>query len=371
MDLNLITDVAGVRVGSAHDARLASGVTAVVFDAPAVASIAVHGGAPAARDTELLAPHMTVERVDAFVLSGGSAFGLDAAGGAMAELASVGRGYPVRTARVPIVPAAALFDLTNGGDKAWGRTPPYWEFGFRAAEAAATRFELGTAGAGFGATTFDLKGGLGSTSAVTTRGYRVGALVACNAVGRTTRGASPYFWAAPYEREGEFGGLGSGPGEGDGHLVFSLKNDDPANTNLAVVVTDARIDQGAGQAARRRGAGRIRAGAAAGARADRRRHRVRGGDLRRRTGARPSRPDRDRDARRGMRRPRRRPRRVRGDPSRGRGRSAELAQALPALSGPIPKILAFGSAADDSVCLLAGSFWGPIRRSVPKSRAMS
>ena len=133
MDLNLITDVAGVRVGSAHDARLASGVTAVVFDAPAVASIAVHGGAPAVRDTELLAPHMTVERVDAFVLSGGSAFGLDAAGGAMAELASVGRGYQVRTARVPIVPAAALFDLTNGGDKAWGRTPPYWELGYRAA----------------------------------------------------------------------------------------------------------------------------------------------------------------------------------------------------------------------------------------------
>ena len=103
------------------------------------------------------------------------------------------------------------------------------------------RFELGTAGAGFGATTFDLKGGLGSASAVTARGYRVGALVACNAVGRATRGASPYFWAAPYERAGEFGGLGSGPSEGDGPLAFGLKNDDPANTNLAVVVTDAPL----------------------------------------------------------------------------------------------------------------------------------
>jgi D-aminopeptidase len=241
MDLNLITDIAGVRVGSAHDARLASGATAVVFDAPTVASIAVHGGAPAARDTELLAPHMTVEKVDAFVLSGGSAFGLDAAGGVMAQLASVGRGYPVRSARVPIVPGAALFDLTNGGDKAWGRTPPYWELGYRASEAAAQRFELGTAGAGFGATTLDLKGGLGSASAVTSGGYRVGALVACNAVGRATRGASPYFWAAPYERDGEFGGLGSGPGAGGDHLVFGVKNDDPANTNLAVVVTDAPL----------------------------------------------------------------------------------------------------------------------------------
>lgn len=241
MDLNLITDIVGVRVGSAHDARLASGATAVVFDAPAVASIAVHGGAPAARDTELLAPHMTVERVDAFVLSGGSAFGLDAAGGVMAQLASIGRGYPVRAARVPIVPGAALFDLTNGGDKAWGRTPPYWELGYQASEAAAQQFELGTAGAGFGATTLDLKGGLGSASAVTGGGYRVGALVACNAVGRATRGASRYFWAAPYERDGEFGGLGSGPGDGDSHLAFGLKNDDPANTNLAVVVTDAPL----------------------------------------------------------------------------------------------------------------------------------
>ena len=310
MDLNLITDVAGVRVGSAHDARLASGVTAVVFDAPAVASIAVHGGAPAARDTELLAPHMTVERVDAFVLSGGSAFGLDAAGGAMAELASVGRGYPVRTARVPIVPAAALFDLTNGGDKAWGRTPPYWELGYRAAEAAAARFELGTAGVGFGATTFDLKGGLGSTSAVTARGYRVGALVACNAVGRATRGASPYFWAAPYERDGRVRRARKRAGRRRRSSRLQPQERRPRQHQSRRRRDRRSIDQGAGQAARRRGAGRIRAVAAAGARADRRRHRVRGGDLRRRTGARPPRPDRDRDARRGMRRPRHRPLRL-------------------------------------------------------------
>ena len=110
-----------MRVGSADDARLASGVTVVLFDEPAVASIAINGGAPALRDTALLEPEMTVERVDGFVLSGGSAFGLDAAGGAMAYLAEIGRGFEHRGARVPIVPGASLFDLLNGGDKAWGR----------------------------------------------------------------------------------------------------------------------------------------------------------------------------------------------------------------------------------------------------------
>ena len=261
MTANLITDVAGVRVGSAHDARLASGVTAVIFDEPAVASIAIHGGAPASRDTELLAPHMTVERVDGFVLSGGSAFGLDAAGGAMAYLASIGRGYRVRSAVVPIVPGASLNDLYNGGDKDWGRMPPYWEFGFRAAaSASANPFQLGTAGAGFGATTLDLKGGLGSTSAATSGGFRVGALVACNAAGRSTRGEAPHFWAAPYERIGEFGGLGVGavdavaleaalsaPPAGfataraDNADISVLKSGAPASTSLAVVVTDAAL----------------------------------------------------------------------------------------------------------------------------------
>ena len=159
MPANLITDVGGVRVGSADDARLASGVTVVLFDEPAVASIAVNGGAPALRDTALLEPEMTVERVDGFVLSGGSAFGLDAAGGAMAYLAGIGRGFAHRGALVPILPGASLFDLLNGGDKAWGLKPPYWELGLKAASTAAVPFALGTAGAGYGATTYDLKGG--------------------------------------------------------------------------------------------------------------------------------------------------------------------------------------------------------------------
>jgi D-aminopeptidase len=236
---NLITDIPGVKVGSADDARLASGVTAVLFDAPAVASVAVHGGAPALRDTGLLEPEMTVERVDGFILSGGSAFGLDAAGGAMAWLASVGRGFPVREVRVPIVPGASLFDLDNGGDKAWGRQPPYWELGYVAAQRASDRFALGTTGAGYGARTYDLKGGLGSASAVSSGGYRVGALVVVNSIGRATRGRSRHFWAAPYERDGEFGGHEFGPHDADDARSLRLKSDGPDSTDLAVVVTDA------------------------------------------------------------------------------------------------------------------------------------
>ena len=241
MTANLITDVAGVRVGSAHDARLASGVTAVVFDEPAVASIAIHGGSPAVRDTALLEPEMTVERVDGFVLSGGSAFGLDAAGGAMAYLFEQGRGFPARGTRVPIVPGASLFDLVNGGDKAWGRKPPYWELGYRAAAAAGPVFALGTEGAGYGANAFGLKGGLGSASALTSNGFCVGALAAANPGGRVTRGESRHFWAAPYERDGEFGGHGHGPQNPEDHLTLRLRSDGPANTILVVVATDAPL----------------------------------------------------------------------------------------------------------------------------------
>jgi len=237
---NLITDVPGVRVGGAQDARLASGVSVVLFDQPACAGMATPGGAPALRDGALLAPEMTVPRVDGFALSGGSAFGLDAAGGAMAWLAAEGRGLAVGAVRVPIVPGASLFDLDNGGDKAWGRRAPYGDLGFAAAASAGLDFELGTAGAGYGATTYDLKGGLGSASAVTSRGFIVGALAAVNAVGRATRGSAPHFWAAPYERGAEFGGLGVGAPAADA-LTLALKRDEPANTTLVVVATDAPL----------------------------------------------------------------------------------------------------------------------------------
>ncbi len=239
---NLLTDVPGLKVGNAEDARIASGTTAIVFDAPAAAGFAVPGGSPALRDTGLLAPEMTVARVDAFVLSGGSVFGLDAPGGAIAWLHQQGRGFAVRAARAPIVPGAALFDLDNGGDKEWGRRPPYFDLGWAAAENAGLEFKLGSVGAGCGATTCDLKGGLGSASAVSSKGFVVGALAAVNAAGRATRGASPRFWAAAYERGGEFGGLSEGAASDDA-LVFALKSDAPVNTTLAVVATDAALDK--------------------------------------------------------------------------------------------------------------------------------
>ena len=138
---NLITDVAGVTVGHADDARLASGVTAIVFDEPAVASIDVRGGGTGTRESVLLDPSMTVERIDAITLAGGSAFGLEAAAGVMARLAEQGRGFAMRTARVPIVPGAILFDLLNGGDKAWDRFPPYRELGYAASRGGRRRLQ--------------------------------------------------------------------------------------------------------------------------------------------------------------------------------------------------------------------------------------
>lgn len=238
---NLITDVPGLRVGQDHDPTLASGVTAVIFDAPAVASIAVHGGAPGLRDTALLEPSMTVERVDALVLSGGSVYGLDSMGGVVAFLRERGRGLAVRDIKVPIVPGAILFDLLNGGDKNFGREPVYRRLGYKAAAAAASAFELGSAGAGHGATTANLKGGIGSASATTSKGFVVGALVAVNALGRATIGDGPYFWAAPYEQEREFGGLGWPAALPPEALDFRVKGDAAENTTIAIVATNAAL----------------------------------------------------------------------------------------------------------------------------------
>jgi D-aminopeptidase len=239
---NLITDVAGVAVGHADDAKLASGVTAIVFDEPAVASIDVRGGGTGTRESVLLDPSMTVERIDAIALAGGSAFGLEAAAGVMARLAEQGRGFAMRTARVPIVPGAILFDLLNGGDKAWGRFPPYRELGYAAAVAAGGNLNLGTAGAGFGATTANFKGGIGSASA-TVGDITVGALVAVNAAGSVTVGAGPWFWAAPYERDAEFGGRGLPSPPLSGALAFHTKGRAAENTTLAVVATDATLSK--------------------------------------------------------------------------------------------------------------------------------
>ncbi len=240
---NLITDVEGVRVGHAEDRTLASGATAIVFDEPAVAAVDVRGGAPGTRETDVLDPAMTVERIDAIALAGGSAFGLDAASGVQAWLAERGRGFAVGDARVPIVPAAILFDLNNGGDKRWGRFSPYQRLGYEAADAAKRDFALGAAGAGYGATTVNLKGGVGSASAATSGGHAVGAIVAVNAAGSVTIGDGPWFWAAPFERNAEFGGCGVPSPLPDDALAPRLKGTAPASTTLAVIATDALLSK--------------------------------------------------------------------------------------------------------------------------------
>ena len=245
---NLITDVAGLRVGNAADSRLKSGVTAIMCDAPAVAAVQVLGGAPGTRETDLLEPHNTVETVNAVVLSGGSAFGLDAAAGTQAFLREQGIGFIVQGQVVPIVPAAILFDLANGGNKDWGRYPPYRELGYMAAQAAAADFSIGSEGAGTGALTAGLKGGLGSASTVLENGVTLGALAAVNPLGSVTVGRSRHFWAAPFEIDAEFGGLGLPhplpPDTRDVILKFSEKPHG-ASTTIAVIATDAVLAKAA------------------------------------------------------------------------------------------------------------------------------
>src|ERR1700674_2887819 len=242
---NLLTDIAGVRVGHADDAALASGVTAVIFDRPAVAAMDVRGGGPGTREGALLDVANTVEKIDAVAFAGGSAFGLEAGGGVQAWLAEKGRGFAVRGAIIPIVPGAICFDLLNGGNKQWGRFAPYRDLGFAAAAAADTTFALGSAGAGLGANTANLKGGLGSASAKTDDGLKVAALAVVNAVGTVTVGDGPWFWAAPFEVDGEYGGRGLPPSFTPDMLKMRLKGASAAtpaeNTTLAVVVTDANL----------------------------------------------------------------------------------------------------------------------------------
>lgn len=240
---NLLTDIAGVRVGHAQDAKIASGTTAIIFDTPAVAAIDIRGGGPGTREGALLDLASTIERVDAIALSGGSAFGIEAGGGVQAWLAEQGRGLRVREAVIPLVPGAILFDLLNGGDKAWGRFAPYRDLGYAAAVSAGTEFALGSVGAGFGATTATFKGGLGSASALMSSGITVAAIVAVNAVGSATVGDGPWFWAAPFEENSEFGGRGLPPAFTPDMLKMRIKGGPAAsereNTTIGVVVTDA------------------------------------------------------------------------------------------------------------------------------------
>ena len=244
---NLITDVAGLRVGNAQDHHIKTGTTVLVGDKPFTASVHVMGGAPGTKETDLLAPDKTVEHVDALVLSGGSAFGLDACSGVMDGLRAMGRGYQIGAMHIPIVPGAIVFDLINGGAKDWSENP-YRALGQEALINAARDFEIGTAGAGTGAMAAMQKGGLGSASLLLPDGTTLGALVVVNALGSVTVPGDTHFWAAPFEIDGEFGN--AGPALTSGHVspepsrkeqAMMLQATTGANTTIAIVATDAPL----------------------------------------------------------------------------------------------------------------------------------
>ena len=247
---NLITDVLGLRVGHAHDAATMTGTTVIVPDRPMVCGVDVRGGGPGTRETDALAPENLVDAVDAIVLSGGSVYGLAAADGVAAIMGSQGRGFGLMdmpgVPRSPVIPAAILYDLANGGDKQWGQLPPYRALGIDAFAAASTHFELGAIGAGFGARAGALRGGLGSASYVTADGLTVGALVAVNCFGSVIMPGSDAFWAWPLERAGEAGGIRPHPDlyvEADdwGQAKLNPANIGRTNTTLACVATDVAL----------------------------------------------------------------------------------------------------------------------------------
>lgn len=235
---NLITDIAGLRVGHAEAHDFGTGSTVLLADTPITAGVHVMGGAPGTRETDLLAPDKTVQTVDAIVLSGGSAFGLAAADGVADGLRAQGRGFAVGAHHVPIVPAAILFDLMNGAEKSWDRSP-YYALGQRALADAAPDFAIGSVGAGVGATTATLKGGLGSASVDLGGGLMVGALVAANPIGDVCDAAGR-FWAAPWECDAEFGGHGAPRGQAPLRPPTKLANH---NTTIAIVATNAPLTQ--------------------------------------------------------------------------------------------------------------------------------
>ncbi|SFS19469.1 P1 family peptidase [Yoonia litorea] len=246
--LNLITDIAGLRVGNAEDHVIKTGTTVLVGDAPFTASVHVMGGAPGTKETDLLAPDKTVTQIDAIVLSGGSAFGLDACSGVMDGLREMGRGFPVGIMRVPIVPGAIVFDLINGGNKNWTENP-YRGLGRQALDKAGVAFKIGTSGAGTGAMAAMQKGGLGSASVVMADGTTVGALVVVNSLGSVTTKGDRHFWAAPFEIGAEFGSAGIDPHPMAPETpsrkaqAMMMQANAISNTTIAIIATDAPLSK--------------------------------------------------------------------------------------------------------------------------------
>lgn len=236
---NLITDVPGILIGNAQDKKLMSGCTVLTTSVPLIGGISILGGAPGTKDTELLNPDKTVTQINGLVLSGGSAFGLDSASGVMKYLREKKAGFKVGPHLIPIVPTAVLFDLDAGGDHNWS-TNPYPDLGYKAAKGASKDFSIGSFGAGTGATTVNLKGGLGSASLELSDGTIIGAIVAVNPVGSVIVGEGPHFWAAPFEIMEEFGGKGMAP-YFDVNKKPTTKTDMGSSTTIGIIATNATL----------------------------------------------------------------------------------------------------------------------------------
>jgi len=245
---NLITDVQGLQIGHAEDPKVRTGVTVILPDTRATCAADVRGGGPGTRETDALNSYNLVHSVDAVVLSGGSVYGLASADGVATWLGAHDRGFAMIPApgvpRSPVVPAAILYDLANHGDKNWGLKPPYRDLGMQAVQKTSLDFKLGTAGAGYGAESGGIKGGLGSASYVTPDGMTVGALVAVNSLGSAVVPGTRNFWAGAFEIGNEFGGLGPASVR-VATEDWGLIKPDPGprkNTTIACIATDVDLD---------------------------------------------------------------------------------------------------------------------------------
>lgn len=246
---NSLADVQGLSIGAAEDELALTGVTVIVPDARAVCAVDVRGGGPGTRETDALQPENLVDAVDAIVLAGGSVYGLGAADGVAAAMGAEGKGFALvdmpGVPRSPVIPAAILYDLANGGSKAWGDAPPYAALGRKAYAARGRKVALGNAGAGLGARAGALKGGQGSASVRTSDGFTVAALACVNCWGSTTMPGSRAFWAHPFEIDGEFGGLRRDAGAPSVDLEdwdgAKFSPQPRANTTIAVIATDADL----------------------------------------------------------------------------------------------------------------------------------
>ncbi|CAN5350311.1 P1 family peptidase [soil metagenome] len=249
---NLITDVAGLRVGNAGDARVLSGTTVLVPDTDALAVVDIRGGAPGSRETAVLGLDTMGARVNAIILTGGSVFGLDAASAVTRVLARRGIGFRFGAQAVPcpVIPAAVLFDISNGGEKWPDGDPPYARLGEEALANAGLAFQLGNEGAGLGAVAGQLKGGLGSASAQW-GGFTVGALVAVNSVGSCVRPGTCRLWAEDYAIGAEMGperpSGGTAAAATEPFHGSKLAPTPFGNTPIALVATDAALTRAAAQ----------------------------------------------------------------------------------------------------------------------------